>query len=161
MTSLRVVKALLLAVLSSGCAHSPAAAPSAVHAIVVRLRPGDDLKLELEALAKRENLEAAAIGSGVGSLEMTALRFANQPSPTVLDGYREIVSLVGTLDRRGSHLHLAVSDKNGVTVGGHLLSGSRVYTTAELVLLVFPDVRFARERDATYGYEELVVRSKR
>ncbi len=131
-----------------------------MHALIVRLGPGADLKRELEALAKREKLDAAAIGSCVGSLELTAIRFANQPGATVLDGPREMVSLVGTLNQEGSHLHLAVSDKDGVTIGGHLMEGSRVYTTAELVLLVFSDARFTRERDATYGYDELVVQPK-
>ena len=33
-------------------------------------------------------------------------------------------------------------------------------TAAEVVVLVFPDVRYARELDPTYGYHELVVRPR-
>lgn len=148
----------------AGCAH-PTAAPATpthaeVRAIVVRLRPGDDLKRELDALARREGLLAAAVGSCVGSVERVTLRYADRPEGTVLEGRREIVSLVGTLSAEGSHLHLAVSDGEGHTLGGHLLEGSRVYTTAELVVLVFPSLRFAREPDPTYGYRELAVRPR-
>jgi len=160
MPAIRTVIAVVVAALTAACTRPPDTAASAVRARVVRLRPGDDLKRELDALARREGLEAAAMGTAVGSLERTALRFANQPSVTVLDGYREIVSLTGILDRHGSHLHLAVSDREGATLGGHLMEGSRVYTTAELVILVFPDLRFARERDATYGYDELVIKPR-
>jgi predicted DNA-binding protein with PD1-like motif len=133
---------------------------SEVRAIVVRLRPGDDLKRELDALARREDLAAAAIATCVGSVERVTVRYADRRDPVVLEGRREIVSLVGTLARDGSHLHVAVSDGEGRTVGGHLMDGSRVYTTAEVVVLVFPDVRYARELDPTYGYHELVVRPR-
>jgi predicted DNA-binding protein with PD1-like motif len=68
------------------------------------------------------------------------------------------VSLVGTLSTNGSHLHLAVSDSTGRTIGGHLLDGCRVYTTAEIVLAELPQLDFRRETDATFGYQELVVR---
>lgn len=131
-----------------------------VRAIVVRLRPGDDLKRELDALARREALEAASVSTCVGSVERVTLRFADRAEPTVLEGRREIVSLVGTLSAGGSHLHLAVADGEGRTLGGHLLDGSRVYTTAEVVVLVFPGLRFLRTLDATYGYRELDVRPR-
>jgi predicted DNA-binding protein with PD1-like motif len=55
-------------------------------------------------------------------------------------------------------LHLAFSDSTGRTIGGHLLDGCRVYTTAEIVLGELPGLVFAREKDPTYGYQELVVR---
>ena len=133
---------------------------SEVRALVVRLRPGEDLKRELDALAEREHIEAGAIATCVGSLERVALRFADQHDTTEIEGRHEIVSLVGTLARGGSHLHLAVSDGQGHTTGGHLMEGGRVYTTAEVVVLVFPDVRYARELDPRYGYHELVVRPR-
>jgi len=148
------------------CASGPgatsiAALPrSSALAMVVRLRPGDDLKAALDALARREGLEAASVSTCVGSLERVTVRFADRPEGTVLEGRREIVSLVGTLSATGSHLHIAVSDGEGRTLGGHLLDGSRVYTTAEVVLLVFPSLRFEREVDPAYGYRELVVRPR-
>ena len=159
----RVPAVSLTALLAlAGCAAAAPAAPgrAEVRAIVVRLRPGDDLKRELDALARREGLQAAAVATCVGSVERVTVRYADRPDGVALDGRREIVSLVGTLSAEGSHLHVAVSDGDGRTVGGHLLEGSRVYTTAEVVVLVFPTLRFAREVDPAYGYRELVVRPR-
>ena len=47
---------------------------------------------------------------------------------------------------------LAVADSTGRTIGGHLLDGCRVYTTAEIVLGELPQLEFRREADATFGY---------
>ena len=44
------------------------------------------------------------------------------------------------------------------TLGGHLLDGCRVYTTAEIVPGEPPALEFRRETDPTFGYQELVVR---
>ncbi len=122
-----------------------------------RLKPGQDLKVALDRLAVRRKLEAACVVTCVGSLTPAAIRFANQPAPTVLDGQWEIVSLVGTLSIYGSHCHIAVSDGDGRTLGGHLMEGSRIYTTAEIVLGIVPGVRFLRELDPDTGYRELAI----
>jgi predicted DNA-binding protein with PD1-like motif len=82
---------------------------------------------------------------------------ANQPGPTVYKGHFEIVSLVGTLSTNGSHLHLAVSDSTGRTIGGHLLDGNIIYTTAELVVGVLEELDFRRETDPVSTYKELTV----
>jgi predicted DNA-binding protein with PD1-like motif len=61
----------------------------------------------------------------------------------------------------GSHLHISISDGDGVTIGGHLVSGCKIYTTAEIVLAVFDDVEYQRELSQNdSGYEELVVYKK-
>jgi len=126
-----------------------------------RLRPGQDLKTEIDAFVKQQPVEAGAMLTGVGSLTDVTLRLANQDGPTVWRGHFEIVSLVGTLSVNGSHLHLSVSDSTGRTFGGHLLEGCTIYTTAELVIGVMPDLRYVREPDPTFGYRELVVRKKK
>jgi predicted DNA-binding protein with PD1-like motif len=69
--------------------------------------------------------------------------------------------MTGTVAVSGSHIHAAISDGDGVTIGGHLVSGCKIYTTAEIVLAVFDDVVYARELlEDDSGYEELVVREK-
>lgn len=133
------------------------AASARPRAIALRLRPGQDLRQELLRAVEREGLEAAAVVTCVGSLTRATLRFADRPEGTPLEGPLEIVSLVGTLSTHGSHLHLAVSDGEGRTLGGHLLDGSAVYTTAEVVLLALDDLRFRRERDPATTYRELVI----
>ena len=127
----------------------------------VRLKPGQDLKEELEAIVQRERIGAGAILTCVGSLTDVTLRLANQDGPTVWRGHYEIVSLVGTLSTTGSHIHLSVADSTGRTIGGHLLPGCKIYTTAELVIGVMPDLTFTREPDPTFGYRELMIRKRK
>ena len=96
--------------------------------------------------------------SCAGSLVRAALRFAGQPEVAVLDGPFEIVSLTGTLSAAGgSHLHIVLADAAGCTTGGHLLAGSEIFTTAEVVVGVLPGTGFRREHDAATGFPELVV----
>jgi predicted DNA-binding protein with PD1-like motif len=128
---------------------------------VIRLKPGQDLKEEIEALAVREKMEAGWMVTCVGSLTEYNLRFANQEAGTQKQGYFEIVSLVGTVSTNGSHLHLSVSDRTGATTGGHLLSGCKVYTTAEIVIQQDPDLTFTRKADGSTPWAELQVKSKK
>lgn len=123
-----------------------------------RLKPGDDLFDAIEAFVRDKNIEAGCVLSGVGSLTRVALRFANRESHSHYDGYFEIVSITGTISIHGSHLHISISDADGKTMGGHLVSGSKIYTTAEIVLAVFDDIVYKREYlDNDSGYKELTV----
>lgn len=123
----------------------------------IRLKPQQDLLAELEAFVQQHDVEAGLILTCVGSLTDAVLRLANQPDGSHYSGHFEIVSLVGTLSTNGSHLHLSFSDSQGVTLGGHLFPGCRVYTTAEIVIGVLPEVCYQREFDPASGYEELTV----
>ncbi len=123
-----------------------------------RMLHGQDLKTEIEKKVIENGWKAVSIVTCVGSLHEAKLRFANQKEGSTVPGKLEIVSLTGTLSPDGSHLHLAVSDSTGKTIGGHLLSGCLVYTTAEVVLAILKDYSFDRETDATFGYKELVVK---
>ena len=131
---------------------------STLKTYALRLRPGDDLRQQLTAFVQANHIGAGTLLTCVGSLTVATLRLANQDGPSVYRGHFEIVSLVGTLSTNGSHLHLAVADSTGRTIGGHLLDGCRVYTTAEIVLGELPQLAFGRETDPTFGYKELVVR---
>jgi predicted DNA-binding protein with PD1-like motif len=55
------------------------------------------------------------------------------------------------------HLHIALSDETGKAIGGHLLDGNLVYTTAEVVLGVLPNLKFTKELCEKSGWEELVI----
>ena len=136
----------------------PIVPSSILKTYALRLLPGDDLRQQLTAFVQAHHIVAGTMLTCVGSLTVATLRLANQEGPTEYRGHFEIVSLVGTLSTNGSHLHLAVSDSTGRTIGGHLLDGCRVYTTAEIVLGELPALEFRRETDATFGYQELVIR---
>lgn len=125
-----------------------------------RLKPHEDLKQEIIRFATANKIKAGALISCAGSLEQFNIRFANQPEGALQKGFFEIVSLSGTFSDTSSHIHISVSDSKGNTIGGHLLDSNLVYTTAEIVVVDLVDVEFSREKDATYGYSELVVRKK-
>ena len=156
----RCLFALVLAMLTTPLfAQSLPGSPMEVFAL--RLGPGEDLRAALQKFITEKKLDAACIVTCVGSLQKTVLRLANQDHPTTFEGKREIVSLVGTLSVTGSHLHLSVSDSTGVTLGGHLVEGCQVYTTAEIIIGVLPAYRFTREPDPKSGYNELKVYPKK
>ena len=128
-------------------------------AIAIRLNPGEDLKQSLLRYCIDQKIDAAYMLSCVGSLRRAAIRFANQPEEKVLEQPLEIVSLEGTLSQHGAHLHIAISDSEGQVVGGHLMDGSNIYTTAEIVLGIVPNTVFKREIDPLTGYRELTITS--
>lgn len=127
-------------------------------ALALRLSPGMDIKEELERIVRERGIKAASVLTCVGSLREAVVRFANKPNGIGLKGPLEIVSFTGTLGEDGSHLHIALSSGDGTTVGGHVLAGCRVFTTAEIVLGILPGAVFTREMDSTSGYKELVVK---
>lgn len=129
--------------------------------IAFRLKPEADLKQALLDYCIEHQIEAACIVSCVGSLTRAALRFANCKDTTIIERKLEIVSLVGTLSNHGCHLHIAVADNEGHVVGGHLMDGSAIYTTAEIVLAQLPDIAFDRELDTATGYKELAIKDNR
>lgn len=126
--------------------------------ISIRLNPHQDLKFEIDALAKKQVIKSACVLTCVGSLQQVAIRFANQSETKILNGRFEIVSLVGTLSIHGSHLHIAVADETGKMIGGHLINGSIIFTTAEIVLGVLDNVEFLRVHDESTGYKELMIK---
>ncbi|HVY61720.1 MAG TPA: PPC domain-containing DNA-binding protein [Planctomycetota bacterium] len=150
---------LLLSLFLAGCAAPGAPGPGAnlrVHAL--RLRPGQDVFDELQRFAKARRIEAGVVLTCAGSVRRAAIRFADRPAPAVLEGKREIVSLVGTVSASaGCHLHVALADGAGATIGGHLASGTLVYTTAEIAIGEIDDVTFERRPDPETTYRELVV----
>ena len=128
-----------------------------LQAIALRLSPGQDLQEELLLLMQQQEIAAACVMTCVGSLEKVALRMANRSEATYLEDKYEITSLEGTLSSKSSHLHLSLSDGTGAALGGHVLRGCIIYTTAEIVLGVLPDLQFERKLDPASGYQELFI----
>ena len=122
-----------------------------------RLKPGQDLFDSIEAFVHEKRVGAGCVLSGVGSLTHVTLRLADQDFYSEYDGHFEIVSITGTVSIHGSHLHIAISDGSGKTIGGHLESGCKIYTTAEIVVALFNDVIYKREFAEDSGYDELAV----
>ena len=123
----------------------------------VRLHPGDDLRRALEAQVTAAGCGAAFVVAGIGSLGTTRIRFAGADEAVTIDGDLEILTMSGSIDPSGSHLHVSVSDATGGVRGGHAGYGCLVRTTAEVLIMLLPDWHFTRRADATTGYAELVV----
>jgi Predicted DNA-binding protein with PD1-like DNA-binding motif len=123
--------------------------------IVKRLHPGQDLKGSLLQIRDSKDLKSGVILSMVGSLNQAVLRMADGNNKTII-GPLEIVSATGTIATNGVHLHLAVADKNGTVMGGHLMEGCPVHTTVELCIEC-PDMVFERGLDPETGYMELEI----
>ncbi len=125
----------------------------------MRLEPGTDVLAAIQDFVAANDLKAVAIVTVVGSLTDAVIRYANQPGGTLSQGHFEIVSMVGTVEPTGAHVHLSLSDGAGAMFGGHMLPGCLVYTTAEIVLAHLQDFAFARVPCPKSGYDELAIRN--
>jgi len=124
---------------------------------VLRLRPHADLRDALDEFVAVRRLAAGFVLSAVGSLSRASLRYAADDKGTLIERPLEIVSLSGTLSRDGCHLHASVADGTGAVLGGHVLSGCIVRTTAEIVIGIPAALLFSRNADPETGYRELVI----
>jgi hypothetical protein len=133
-----------------------------VHA--VRLRPGTDLKEALARLTQEHDLRAGCILTCVGSLSRARLRMPGATGEEEVflsfEEPMEIASLTGTLCPDGLHVHISLSRRDGQCVGGHLVRGCSVNTTAELVVGELEALEFRRPLDPETGYDELSVQPR-
>ena len=125
---------------------------------VFRLRPGDDLLGGIRAYVNANHIQAAVLLSAVGSLTQASIRYANQPEAHIHTGHFEIVSITGTVEEGGEHVHLSIATGQGTMIGGHLMTGCKIYTTGEITLAELIGVHFARETDTQgSGWDELKI----
>lgn len=124
---------------------------------IIRLLPGEDLLKSLRALTDSENIRSGFILTCAGSLSSAVVRYAGSRQPVKMEKILEIISLSGTLCPDGLHLHISVSDEDGITTGGHLMQGCIIRTTAEIVIGESPDHKFSRKPDPATGFKELVI----
>lgn len=123
----------------------------------LRLKPNMDLKKSLINFVSSNNIHSGYILTCVGSLSQVKIRFADQSNSKIFNQKFEIVSLVGTLSISGIHLHIALADKEGKTIGGHLDEGCIIYTTAEIVIGESEEFTFVRDIDEQTGFKELKI----
>jgi len=128
--------------------------PYRIH--VLRLLPGEDVRIQLAQWCTAQGIEAAVVLSAVGSLSTANLRYGGRSTESATSGDLEVCSLSGTLSKHGLHLHLAIADADGHMLGGHLLEGCVVRTTLELAVNELGGVRLKRALDERTGYSELL-----
>jgi uncharacterized protein len=131
--------------------------PDGARFYALRFLPGQEVFAGLHAFVKKNHIHAGWIAGCTGSLSDVALRYAGREGTTRITGTFEVISLNGTLELTGEHLHLAVSDPDGAMLGGHMMPGCTVRTTLELVIGELTSLSFSRQPCPVSGYDELVV----
>lgn len=121
------------------------------------MKPGSDLRRDLERNVTQRGLKAAGVVSAAGSPTRAPIRYAGESAPATIEGSFEIVSLSGTFSLDGAHVHISMADSNGIAICGHLVSGSIVHTTTEVVIGALKGISFRREAVGSTGYRELVI----
>ncbi|OYZ11331.1 MAG: hypothetical protein B7Y39_19475 [Bdellovibrio sp. 28-41-41] len=125
----------------------------------LKLSPGNDLRQSLTGFCKTQQIHAGSIFSGIGSLKTIKLRKANSDSYYESCAPHEILTISGLLSIDGVHIHLSIADKDARVYGGHLSDGNQIFTTCEIVIASYSNVRFDRELDPSTGFKELKIKS--
>ena len=134
--------------------------------IAVRLKPGTDVLLGLQEACERNGINNGVILSAIGSLQDP--HFCNPVElPTKAGyGYSETLHLTGPIeltsasgiichDDEGNtnlHVHMTVTDRHGNAHGGHLVEGTKVLLTVDVILAEIEGLVMGRKFD-----EELEV----
>ena len=134
--------------------------------IAVRLKPGTDVLLGLQEACERNGINNGVILSAIGSLQDP--HFCNPVElPTKAGyGYGETLHLTGPIeltnasgiichDDEGNtnlHVHMTVTDRHGTAHGGHLVEGTKVLLTVDVILAEIEGLVMGRKFD-----EELEV----
>lgn len=126
----------------------------------VRLKENDDITDTIEKICKDNSFNTAIVLASVGSIKHLKIRLAKAIDTIDIDKDFEILSLNGTISNGKSHLHICVSDDKGNCVGGHLLSGTKVNTTLELVLGILEEYESERTFDNNTSFGEIHFNKK-
>ena len=125
---------------------------------LLRLKPNQDVKLELLRYAQERNIKTAYIASAVGSVSSMKVRIADGRTIVSDTHNREVLSLSGTLINGKIHTHIGAISTRMDVFGGHLMEGCIVHTTMEITLLdLSEDVQAERIFDSETGFDELNV----
>ena len=134
--------------------------------VALRLKPGTDVLLGLEEACKRSGINNGVILSGIGSLN--GVQYCNPVElPTKAGyGYGETLHLTGPIeltnasgiichDDEGNtnlHVHMTLTDRHGNAHGGHLVEGTKVLLTVDVIIAEIEGLVMGRKFD-----EELEV----
>ena len=130
--------------------------------IAIRLLPGTDLLHGLEEACRRANINNGVILSAIGSLD--GVRFCDPieiagrrakygyGEPLQLAGASELTNASGIIchDDQGEtnlHVHVTLSDRYGTAHGGHLVEGTKVLLTLDVIIAEVEGVEMGRQMD--------------
>ncbi len=124
---------------------------------IFRLLRGADLYRSIRDYAVSHRISAGYVACCVGCVSAARVRDAGGATVRALEEPLEIVSVTGTVSAVRCHIHIAFSREDLSTIGGHLMEGCTVNTTAEVVLCELDNYSFYAAFDNETGYEELLV----
>ena len=127
---------------------------------MLRLDDGDDVFAQITEFARRHQVRAAAIVSGIGMFKAATFGYwdGREYRPHAIEVPHELVDLHGSIaevDGAPSvHLHVGLAGPDHRLVGGHLMRAT-VGVLNELVIDTFPGHRFGRPMDESFGLRRL------
>jgi len=130
--------------------------------VVIRLKPGTDLLGGIQEACEQYGIHHGVIISAIGSL--ACVRYCDVealPDKKCGYGYGQVLRLDEPIELTGAggvicsdaegsinlHIHINLSDKTGKAYGGHLVEGTKVLMTADIVLGEIEGVNMLRQYD--------------
>ena len=124
---------------------------------VFRLHRGNDLYENIQAYCQEQRIRAGYVAACVGCVTKARIRCADGATIHELEERLEIVSVTGTISEKRCHLHISFAREDLSVIGGHLMPGCIVNTTAEIVLGEVDGIIFDKVFDPETGYHELEI----
>lgn len=126
-------------------------------AFVARIETGGDLVTEIERFCAEQSVLAGQVVV-VGAVRRARFAYYDQEEHRYIemqtDTHHEITGFVGNVSERDGrpflHAHATFSDRQGGTLGGHLLKGIEVFA-AEVMIREVTGVNLVRQHDAETG----------
>ena len=121
--------------------------------LVERFGKGEDILERLNDLVQKNRISAGSL-TAIGTVEKATIGYFigdGQYANTSLQGPLEIISCIGNVSLKEGHpfvhAHMSLSDRLGKTYGGHLMPGTTVDATFEVVLHAYGDMILVRKLD--------------
>ena len=129
--------------------------------LAIRLKPGTDVLLGLEEACKANGINNGVILSAIGSLKDPHFCDVVELPTKAGYGYGETLHLTGPIeltnasgiichDDEGNtnlHVHMTVTDRHGNAHGGHLVEGTKVLLTVDVIIGEISGVIMGRKFD--------------
>ena len=129
--------------------------------LAIRLKPGTDVLLGLEEACKANGINNGVILSAIGSLRDPHFCDVVELPTKAGYGYGETLHLTGPIeltnasgiichDDEGNtnlHVHMSLSDRYGNAHGGHLVEGTKVLLTVDVMLAEVDGLVMGRKFD--------------
>ena len=129
--------------------------------LAIRLKPGTDVLLGLEEACKANGINNGVILSAIGSLKNPHFGDVVELPTKAGYGYGETLHLTGPIeltnasgiichDDEGNtnlHVHMTVTDRHGNAHGGHLVEGTKVLLTTDVVIAEINGIVMGRKFD--------------